>query len=54
MNAKMTKIFSQVDNRIFLRVYQGHFATSHSHVTHYFDMTNDQIQTLRSMQLRKF
>lgn len=20
-------------------MYQGHFATSHSHVTHYFDMT---------------
>lgn len=39
MENRMHKIFSSEDKKIALKVYEGHFATPHSHVTHYFDMT---------------
>lgn len=35
----MQKIFSKADSRIALKVYTGHFATPHSHITRYLDMT---------------
>lgn len=35
----MYKIFSNDDRNIALRVYEGHIATPHSHISHYFDMT---------------
>lgn len=34
------KIYSKVDELISLRIYNGHFATPHSHVNYYIDMTN--------------
>ena len=36
---RMEKIYSPQDSRVALKVYQGHFAAPHSHVTHYFDLT---------------
>ncbi|MBS6195362.1 MAG: orotate phosphoribosyltransferase [Clostridiales bacterium] len=39
MESRMHKIFAQEDKKIALKVYEGHFATPHSHITHYFDMT---------------
>lgn len=39
METKMQKIFAKADNRICLKVYNGHFVTPHSHITCYLDMT---------------
>ena len=39
MESKMTKVFADQNDKIALKVYEGHFATPHSHITHYFDMT---------------
>lgn len=39
MESRMTKIFSDYGKNIALKVYEGHFVTPHSHITHYFDMT---------------
>lgn len=39
MESRMHKIFAEEDRKIALKVYEGHFATPHSHITHYFDMT---------------
>lgn len=36
---RMEKIYSPQDARVALKVYQGHFAAPHSHVSHYFDLT---------------
>lgn len=39
METRMQKIFCDYNRNIALRVYEGHFVTPHSHITHYFDMT---------------
>lgn len=39
MENRMEKIWSRKDKRIALKVYQGHFVTPNSHISHYFDMT---------------
>lgn len=39
------KIYSHYNNSVMIRVIPGHFATNHSHITHYIDMT-----TLKSRQ----
>lgn len=39
MENRMQKIYSPQDKKIVLKAYEGHFATPHSHITHYFDMT---------------
>lgn len=39
MENRMYKIFSSYNRKIALKVYEGHFATPHSHITHYFDMS---------------
>lgn len=33
------KIFSSYNNAVSINVIPGHFATNHSHITHYIDMT---------------
>ena len=35
----MTKIHSKLDPKVHLKVYEGHFATTHSHITKYIDLT---------------
>ena len=40
MERKMYKISSRYDKDIFLKIIPGHFATSHSHVTHHLDIVN--------------
>lgn len=37
--SKMKKVFADQNDKIALKIYEGHFATPHSHITHYFDMT---------------
>lgn len=39
------KIYSKYNNMVSINVIPGHFATNHSHITHYIDMT-----TLKSRQ----
>ncbi len=39
------KVYSQYNNSVSITVVPGHFATNHSHITHYIDMT-----TLKSRQ----
>lgn len=36
---KMQKIYSSEDRSIALKVYEGHFVTPSSHISHYFDLT---------------
>ena len=45
MEDRMFKIISPADKKVALKVIPGHFVTSHSHITHYVDMT-----TLRARQ----
>lgn len=37
--SRIVKFYSRKDPQIALKVIQGHFATPHSHVSHYLDMT---------------
>ena len=39
MEERLRKIYARSNSAIALKVIQGHFATSQSHITHYFDMT---------------
>ncbi len=39
MEKRTMKIPSKADGSVFLRVIPGHFATNHSHINHYIDMT---------------
>ena len=35
----MVKIHSKLDKNVALKVYEGHFATTRSHITKYIDLT---------------
>lgn len=37
--SRIIKYYSEKDSRIAIKVIEGHFATPHSHVNHYLDMT---------------
>lgn len=37
---RIIKVYSQYNNKLCIDVIPGHFATNHSHITHYIDMTN--------------
>lgn len=39
MNQRSLKLSSKKSNEVFLRVFPGHFATNHSHINFYIDMT---------------
>ncbi len=39
MESRATKIHSQVNKNAIIRVIPGHFATNHSHINYYVDMT---------------
>ena len=39
MNQNYAKINSSINPNATIRVIQGHFATTHSHINHYVDMT---------------
>ncbi len=46
MDNKAMKFYSKAGNNIILRAIPGHFATSHSHINYYVDMTG--LKTRRS------
>ncbi len=39
MESRATKIHSQINKNAIIRVIPGHFATNHSHINYYVDMT---------------
>lgn len=39
METRVMRIPSRVDNNVILRIIPGHFATTHSHINYYVDMT---------------
>ncbi len=39
METRAVKIYSQVNKNVVLRVMKGHFATTHSHINYFMDMT---------------
>lgn len=40
MDSQPMKVYSQYSNLISVNIYPGHFATNHSHINYYMDMTN--------------
>lgn len=46
MENKVMKFYSKAGSNIILRAIPGHFATSHSHINYYVDMTG--LKTRRS------
>lgn len=45
----MTKIHSKLDQKVHLKVYDGHFATTHSHITKYIDLTTVKARRSEAM-----
>ncbi len=45
MEERMVKVFANQNSKIALKVYHGHYATPHSHISHYFDMTTLKTRT---------
>lgn len=39
MEKRAVKIYSKVNSKVVLRVIKGHFATTHSHINYFMDMT---------------
>lgn len=44
MEDRMYKVFSPNDSKVAMKVIPGHFVTTHSHITHYVDMTDVALQ----------
>lgn len=44
MEAKATKIYQRGNNKTCLKIIPGHFATNHSHINYYIDMTTIKIR----------
>ncbi len=40
MEGRMMKFYSKESNRVAIHAVQGHFATSHSHINYYIDITS--------------
>ena len=40
MEARMVKLYARNNNHVALHAIPGHFATSHSHINFYIDMTS--------------
>ena len=53
MESRMHKIFSESNGKIALKVYEGHFATPHSHITHYFDMATLRTRASEASEVAK-
>lgn len=45
----MMKIHSKLDQKVHLKVYDGHFATTHSHITKYIDLTTVKARRSEAM-----
>ena len=45
----MMKIHSKLDQKVHLKVYDGHFATTQSHITKYIDLTTVKARRSEAM-----
>ena len=50
MESRITKIRSVKNPRVNIEIINGHFATSHSHVNYYIDMTSMKCRHLRAKE----
>ena len=48
MEERMVKFYSQENNNLALHAIPGHFATSHSHINYYIDVTSIKARGKRS------
>ena len=46
MEARMVKLYARNNNHVALHAIPGHFATSHSHINFYIDMTSLKTRAL--------
>ncbi|MBO4390141.1 MAG: orotate phosphoribosyltransferase [Lachnospiraceae bacterium] len=47
------KIYNHASNKISMKVLPGHFATSHSHINYFFDMTNLKIRQSEAREVAR-
>lgn len=53
MESRAIKIYAPMNNRIALKVIPGHFATNHSHVNFYLDMTTMKARQNEAVEVAK-
>ena len=53
INERMMKYESSNDRRILINAAQGHFATSHSHINYYIDVTRIKIRSSEGIEAAK-
>lgn len=53
MEARMVKLYARNNNHVALHAIPGHFATSHSHINFYIDMTSLKTVPMRHRKLQK-
>lgn len=49
MENRMVKFYAKDSSQVALHAVQGHFATSHSHINYYIDLTSLKIRTKEAM-----
>lgn len=53
MESRMVKFYSKESNRVAIHAIPGHFATSHSHINYYIDMTSLKTRVQEAKELAK-
>lgn len=53
MESRMVKLYSRENNKVALHAIPGHFATSHSHINFYIDMTSLKTRANEAMEVAR-
>ncbi len=53
MESRMVKFYSKESNRVAIHAIPGHFATSHSHINYYIDVTSLKTRVQEAKELAK-
>ena len=53
MENRMVKFYSKESNQLALHAIPGHFATSHSHINYYVDVTSVKTRTKEAKEAAK-
>ena len=53
MEERMVKFYSQENNNLALHAIPGHFATSHSHINYYIDVTSIKARVKEAKEAAK-
>ena len=53
MEARMVKLYARNNNHVALHAIPGHFATSHSHINFYIDMTSLKTRANEAQEVAK-